>query len=99
MQKFSKRTLICILLIFKITFVVAQSDTSGVYLTKTGFLSNTLQYKTINNIHTPCFPLFARFIISREAFPIHIKKDKKNTITFSPGSIFAFNDNGVKYLY
>ena len=80
-------------------FAVAATETSGVYLTKTDFLLNILQYKSINRIHTPCFPLFERFVIDREAFPIHLKMNKKNIVTFSPGAVFAFNNKGVKYLY
>ncbi|HEY5463397.1 MAG TPA: hypothetical protein VIJ95_09080 [Hanamia sp.] len=98
MQNFKNTFSICLLLL-KISFAVAATDTSGVYLTKTDFLSNTLHYKTVKNIHTPCFPLFARFVIARDAFPIHVKMDKENIKNFPPGSFFAFNNNGVKYLY
>ncbi|MEO6838335.1 MAG: hypothetical protein ABI185_08090 [Ginsengibacter sp.] len=87
------------LLLFKISFGVPTTDTSGVYPTKTDFLSNILRYKTASNIPTPTFPLFAKFVVSREAFTIHIKGDGKNIKTFSPGSFYAFNNNGVKYLY
>jgi hypothetical protein len=86
-------------LLFKISFAVAAPDTSGIYFTKRDFLSNTLRYKTSSSISTPAFPLFARFVVAREAFPIHIKGGKENIKTFSPGSFYAFNNNGIKYLY
>jgi len=98
MQNIKNITFVFVLLL-KISFGIAATDTSGVYLTKKDFLSNTLQYKTINAIHTPCFPLFARFVIAREAFPIQVKMDKKNIKKFTPGSFYAFNNNGVKYFY
>ena len=87
------------LFIFSVVFAGATPDTSGVYRKKTEFLNNTLQYKTNNSIPTPFLPVFARFIIEQDAFPVRIKMTDGQKKTFSPGSFYAFNNNGVKYLF
>jgi hypothetical protein len=92
------KSLFFIFLIFNGLYATAQ-DTSGIYLTKTDFLNNILQYNTNNNIPTPFLPVFARFVIERDAFPVRIKMPDGQKKTFSPGSFFAFNNDGVKYLY
>lgn len=92
------KNLIFIFLIFEGLSSMAQNP-SGIYITKTDFLKNKLQYKTLNNILTPCLPLLAKFVINRDAFPVRIKMDDGKKKIFSPGSFFAFNNDGVKYLY
>lgn len=97
--KFNKsKWIISLLFIFSVFFVKAEIDTSGVYISKADFISNTLQYKTFNSIRTPFFPVFARFIISREAFPLKIKINT-NVKKLPSGSFYGFNNDGVKYLY
>ncbi len=98
MQNLKLFTLVCVLLL-KISFASAKSDTSGVYLTKTDFITNTIQYKSEFNIPEPLFPLLSRFVISGDAVPITIKLKRREKKTFDQGAIFGFYNNGVKYLF
>lgn len=90
-----------IILCCSTTFLYAKflSDTSGIYLTEESFLQNQMKYTSDHFLKVKSGFLWSDFGFDVRG-TIRVK-DEKNDIfkSFLPGSVFGFNNNGIKYVY
>lgn len=97
-----KKLLPAIVILFTISlpsFAKSFSDTSGVYCTKTDFINDNLQFKSLHDVRITSLPFWRNFSLNTDVSTIKIKLSDGNKKKFSPGSFYGFRTSGIKFIY
>ena len=95
------KVLLSYVLSFNVTMLFGTTiiDSSGIYITKSDFVNDRLQYSGIYDVRLTSRPFWTNFSLNTDAAPVKIKLKDGTKKTFLPGSFYGFKTQEIKFIY